>query len=152
AEIRTVFDEVKAHVQRWEEATPVSLKIRRLLDDPEWNARDVLLVLPDARTMDVFIVSDVGITCDCTVMDAAGFVRSADAECRRIIVVRPEPKVIRALMTMRATVSRILCLGDAAGAASVATELELIASIPDFTPFAARAQSLDNALKRGGAD
>jgi hypothetical protein len=152
ADLREAFDAVKSQIARWEGATPVSLKLRTLLDDKGWNARDVLLVLPDARTTDVFLVSDRGIDCSCTVIDAAALVEHAKQEWRRLLVVRPEPTTMRALLTLPTTPGQVLLLGDCAGMPSLTVELEQLASIAEFAPFAARARALLVALGRGGAD
>jgi hypothetical protein len=153
AETRELLDEVKSRVCNWEQATPVSLKLAQLLGDSGWNASDVLLVLPDARTADVFLVSDSGVACKCTVIEASNLTDLTNtSDWRRVMVVRPESKVVRALLTMPTSPSRVLLLGDAAGTSLIAAELKPLASFPEFAPFAARAAALYAALERGGAD
>jgi len=152
ADLREAFDAVKSRIARWEGATPVSLKLRTLLEDAGWNARDVLLVLPDARTADVFVVSDRGIECSCTVIEAAALVEHATQEWRRLLIIRPEPTTMRALVTLPTTPGQVLLLGDCAGIPSLTVELEQLASIAEFAAFAARARGLLDALAQGGAD
>jgi hypothetical protein len=152
SDVRSVLDDVSQRITQWDGATPVSLKLRGLLADSDWNARDVLLILPDARTRDVFMVSDSAMDCFCTVIDASAFAQQADAEWRRILIVRPEPRTVRALLTMRTAPGSVLLLGDCAGVTPVAIELSQLASLREFAPFAARAKALTEALTRGGAD
>jgi hypothetical protein len=152
ADIRQFLDEVKSRTHDWEHATPISLKLAQLLSDPEWNACDVLLVLPDARTTDVFLVSDGGVGCACRVIEASDLTeRVTTDQWRRIVIVRPEPKTVRILLTMHASSSRVLLLGDAAGASLIAVEVKPLLSLPEFVPFAARAAALSAALDKGGA-
>lgn len=151
-DIRRLLNEIRAHVNEWEQATPVSLKLAQLLGYPEWNAPDVLLVLPDPRTVDMFLVSDCGVNCACTVIDVSQLAEQTNTtEWRRIIILRPEPKALRVLLTMPATPSRVLLLGDTAGISLIAAELRVIVSLPDFAPFAARAAAMSTALLEGGA-
>jgi hypothetical protein len=152
ADIRAVLEDLSSHIAQWDGATPVSLKLRSILADPAWNARDVLLVLPDTRTTDVFLVSDSAIDCGCTVIDGSTFAEHAETGWRRIIIVRPDSKAVRGLLTLRNAPTFTLLLGDSAGAVPIAFELEQIASISDFAPFARRARALADALRRGGAD
>lgn len=153
ADIRRLMDEVSSRVRDWEQDTPVSLKLMQLLNDPEWNARDVLLVLPDAHTADVFLVSNRGMGCACTVTEISQLAKQANFNgWRRIMIVRPEPKALRALLTTPITPSCVLLLGDAAGTSLIAAELRLLASIPEFSPFAGRTAALTAALSRGGVD
>lgn len=85
-DIRRLLNEIRAHVNEWEQATPVSLKLAQLLGYPEWNAPDVLLVLPDPRTVDMFLVSDCGVNCTCTVIDVSQLAEQANTtEWRRIV-------------------------------------------------------------------
>lgn len=152
ADIRALLDEIQSHVRTWEQCTPVSLKLTQLLSDPEWNACDVLLVMPDASTADVFLVSDLGVNCACTITEVSQLAKQASLkEWRRIMIVRPEPTVLRTLLTTPITPSHVLLLGDAAGISLIATELKLLASIPEFSVLAQRTEELLAALNRGGA-
>jgi hypothetical protein len=152
-DIRQLLDSVKSHIGQWENATPISLKLAQLLRDSAWNAHDVLLVLPDTRTTDVFVVSDCGVGCLCTIIEVSGFLEAADrSSWRRCIVLRPEPRAVRTLLTTRGTLSHVLLLGDTAGMSLLAAELDQLISIPEFAPFSARATALRDALNRGGAN
>lgn len=152
-DIRVLSDEVWSRVCSWERDTPVSLKLSHLLTDPEWNAHDVLLVMPDACTADVFLVSDLGVSCACTIIEASQIAKQASLNgWRRIMIVRPELPALRTLLTTHITPSRVLLLGDAAGVSLISAELSLLASIPEFSAFAGRAEALAAALNRGGAD
>jgi hypothetical protein len=153
ADIHALLEDVWSRVGSWEQDTPVSLKLAQLLSDPEWNAHDVLLVMPDACTVAVFLVSDRGLSCACTIIEASKLTKQASLkEWRWIIIVRPEPPALRTLLTMCIMPSRVLLLGDAAGISLIATELRLLASIREFSVLAGRAEELANALNRGGAD
>ena len=152
-DIRELLEEVRSHIGQWESATPISLKLERLFRDSEWNARDVLLVLPDARTKDVFVVSDFGVSCLCAVIAVSGLIEAANRKSwRRSIVLRPEPRSVRTLLTMVGTPSQVLLLGDAAGISFLTAELDQLVSIREFAPFAGRAMALRDALHRGGAE
>jgi hypothetical protein len=152
ADIRALSDEIWSRVGRWEQDTPVSLKLAHLLSDPEWNAHDVLLVMPNACTADVFLVSDLGVSCACTVVNVSQLAKRASSKrWRRIMIVSPEPMALRTLLTMHISPSRVLLLGDAAGISLIAAELRLLASIPEFSVFAGRTEALTAALNRGGA-
>lgn len=153
ADISAISDEVWSRIRSWEQDTPVSLKLTQLLSDPEWNAHDVLLVMPDVCTAEVFLVSDCGVSCDCIVVEVSQLAKQAGLKgWRRIMIMRPEPTALRTLLTMHITPSRVLLLGDTAGISLIAAELRLLASIPEFSVFAGRTEALAAALKRGGAD
>ena len=152
-DIHKLRNEVRSRVSNWEQATPVSLKLAQLLSNSEWNSRDVLLVLPDAHTADVFLVSNLGVNCACTVIDVAQLAEQVNInEWRRIVILRPEPRALRTLLTMSITPSYVLLLGDAAGISMISAELKLLESIPEFSPFASRSKTLSIALRSGGAD
>lgn len=152
AEIRALSDEIRSRIGSWEKDTPVSLKLMQLLKDSDWNARDVLLVMPDAHTADVFLVSDYGVSSLCVVVEASQLANQTRLKgWRRIIIVRPEPKVLRTFLTMPLSPCQVLLLGDAAGISLIAAELSLLASIPEFLPLVGRIAALSTALERGGA-
>lgn len=152
-DVSTILDEVWSRIRSWEQDSPVSLKLAQLLSDPEWNAHDVLLVMPDVYTAEVFLVSDCGVNCDCTVVEVSQLGKQAKLKrWRRIMIIRPEPTVLRTLLTMHITPSCVLLLGDTAGISLIAAELRLFASIPEFSVFTGRTEALAAALKKGGAD
>jgi hypothetical protein len=152
ADVRTLLEEIRSRVSRWESDTPVSLKLSQVLVDPQWNSREVLLVLPDGRTADVFLVSNRGIGCACTVIGLSDLAQQAGLGIwSRIILVRPEPKAIRVLLTMPNASSRILLIGDTVGASIIMVELSLLGGLPEFKPFAVRTAALSAALIKGGA-
>ena len=152
-DIRAAVNEITAHLDRWHLATPVSLKVAQLLNDPSWNAPDVLLVFPDDRTSSVFSVSDSGLKCLCTCSDVFKLAEVATTrEWRRIVVLRPELRAIRVLLPMPACPEKILILGDAAGITLVGAELHALAAIPEFSLFAGRTTALLTALQRGGCE
>jgi hypothetical protein len=151
-DIRTLLSEIRSHLDGWMERTPVSLKLSQLMSEPAWNLPDVLLVLPNARTVDVFKVSDSGVTCDCTVIDASRLADRSGSAWRRIIMVRPQWFTMRELITMAHAPDRVLLLTDAAGGSQIAAELGPLASLPVFSRFARRAAAISAALTSGGAD
>ena len=151
-DIRNVIDKIRYRISTWEEKTPISMKLSKLLSESEWNAPDVLLVLPNSPTVDIFIVSNVGIECSCTVIRASQLAKEvANSLWRRIIAVKPEPDVLRTFLLMRAAPERVLLLGDTAGVPLMAKELQLLASLREFAPLALRAKHLSSALREGGA-
>jgi hypothetical protein len=152
-EIRSLLAEIRTHLEGWTESTPVSLKLPQLMSIPVWNQSDVLLVLPNARTVDVFMVSDNGLHCRCTVVDASRFSdRVFATRWRRIIIVRPRWSTVRELITMAQVPDRVLLLADAAGASQIAAELGPLSTIAEFSRFARRASAISAALVSGGAE
>ena len=109
--------------------------------------------MPDAYTADVFLVSSRGMSCACNVIDAKQFTKLANSNgWRRIMILRPETEALHTVLTMHISPSRVLLLGDAAGISLIVAELRLLASIPEFSALAGRAEMLSDALKTGGAD
>lgn len=151
-DIRELRGAIISRINNWKAATPVSTKLTKLLMAPEWNAQDVLLVLPDLRTAEVFKSSRSGETCSCTVVATGQLAeRIANHTWRRIMLVKPEPNAVRALLTMPSATEHVLLLCDAASASLFFAELEPLQSLSAFAPFAKRAAALAAALERGGA-
>ena len=49
----------------WDEETPVSAKLARVLEEDAWNRATTALIIPDRRTADVYLSSDrvLGVLC-----------------------------------------------------------------------------------------
>ncbi len=151
-DIRALLVEIRARLDTWKEATPVSLKMAQLMRDRDWNRPDVLLVLPNARTVDVFTVSNGGLPCTCTIVDSSRLADRTSSRWRRIIVVKSRWRSVRDLLTMENAPERVLFLSDAAGASLIGAELGPLATFPAFSRFAKRARALSSALISGGAE
>jgi len=152
-EIRESLADLRERVANWKNTTPVSQKLGHLLALGEWNREDVLLVLPDGATADIFRVSDAGVRCKSVVVDVSMFTEHLRTHpWRRIILVRPEPRSVNMLIAMESNPERVLLLGESAGAGLLQADLRTLASLPEFTPFAGRISDLLTALDEGGAN
>lgn len=150
---RRLVAEIEAKVQAWNEETPVSAKLAQVLRDPAWNARNVVLAIPDRRTADIYLSSDRALSVACEIADhRALFARMVALKPKRVILLGPTPEALRALLIIEDLPDRVLLLGDAAGSALLAAELVPLARIPAFAAVAQRAAALTAALQRGGAD
>lgn len=152
-EIGSFVDEFNARFKAWEQQTPISIKLSKLLKDKRWNAREVLFAFPDATTADVFLGSDQGIACRSVVIDVsqlAGHLRAS--AWRRIVVFQADNRAVRVLLTTQCRPDVVLLLGDAASTPLLCSDLDPIISLPEFARFAERARALRSALARGGSD
>jgi hypothetical protein len=153
ADIRSLVDAFKDRCDTWKVATPVSLKLVQLLAQSEWNASDVLLVLPDATTAEVFAVSDWGVTCRSSIATSNQLGEFlVNRHWRRILVVRPESRAVYELTTMRRTPERVLLLGDAAGVGLLQADVRTLSALPEFGAYAKRLAAISAALTSGGAN
>jgi hypothetical protein len=59
-EARRLIGDIEARVAAWDEETPVSAKLARVLQDDAWNNETTALIIPDRRTADE--VSDISVT------------------------------------------------------------------------------------------
>lgn len=152
-EARRLIHEVETRVTAWDDETPVSAKLARVLEDDAWNSATTALIIPDRRTADVYLSSDRALDVRCQVADARGLAeRLASKLPGRIIVVGTTPDVVRALLTAPAAPQRVLLLGDAAGTALLSAEIAPLSRIAGFAAIAERARAMSAALQRGGAN
>lgn len=144
---------IQAKVAAWEEETPVSAKLATLLDAAHNGAVDTLVVVPDRRVADLFILSERVRRWKIDVVAAEGLAAQlAAAQPRRMIVVGPTPEILHVLLTSAAVPASVSLLGDSSGVGLLAAELGPIERLSEFAPLAARALALRKALSRGGAD
>lgn len=152
-EARRLMRDVRTRVMAWDEETPVSAKLARVLEDDSWNSATTALIIPDRRTADVYLSSDRALRVRCQVADVRGLMeRLASRSPTRVIVVGPTPDTIRALLTAPVAPQRVLLLGDAAGTALLSAEIAPLIRIAAFAPIAERARAMSAALQRGGAN
>src|SRR5262249_53103677 len=114
----------------------------------EWNAPDVLMTFPDPRTAELFLVSDGGRLCDCTVVDGrqlAGRLRSGG--WRRMIAVAPDLGVVRSVLAAEVAPERALFLTDATGTTWIDAELVPLMSLHGLARYAERARALLRSVR-----
>src|SRR5204863_2859345 len=56
-EARRLIRDVRTRVMAWDEETPVSAKLARVLEDDAWNSATTALIIPDRRTADGYLSS-----------------------------------------------------------------------------------------------
>lgn len=152
-EARRLVRDVRTRVMAWDEETPVSAKLARVLEDDAWNSATTALIIPDRRTADVYLSSDRALGVRCEVADVRGLMgRLASRSPSRIIVVGPTPDAVRALLTAPVASERVLLLGDGAGTALLSAEIAPLIRLEAFAPIAERARAISAALQRGGAN
>ncbi len=151
--LRGVHERVCATVSQWEAATPISLKLRRMVESGKGDPDGTLLVLPDRTLVDLFLASDLALQCPWGVTAAKTMLEAARASgARRWLVVRPTSNSLKAILTSDLSPERVDILGDAAGSALLAAELAPISRLPAFAPYAGRAAALLEAIGRGSSD
>ena len=151
--VRGVTAELTAKLDTWDDETPVSVKLNRLMEQAAWNNSQTLLSIADLRAAEIYISSDRALRNACDIVDHRALpARLAVMPPKRVIVIGPTPEAVRALLTTPASPERVLLLGDAAGSALLAGEIGPLSRIAAFAAVAGRAQALATALKRGGAD
>lgn len=151
--LRGVHEQVCATVSQWEAATPISLKLKRLVESGKGDPDGTLLVLPDRTLVDLFLASDLALHCPWGVTAAKTMLEAARASgARRWLVVRPTSDSLKAILTSDLSPERVDILGDAAGSALLAAELAPISRLPAFAPYAGRAAALLEAIGRGSSD
>ncbi|MGH9808627.1 MAG: hypothetical protein ACRD9W_15515, partial [Terriglobia bacterium] len=124
AEARRLIQDVETRVTAWDDETPVSAKLVRVLEDNAWNSATTTLVIPDRRMADVYLSSNRALDVRCQIADVRGLAeRLAPKSPTRIIVVGTTPDVVRALLTAPVAPERVLLLGDAAGTALLSAEI-----------------------------
>lgn len=152
-EARRLIRDVETRVTAWDEETPVSAKLTRVLEEDAWNSTTTALIIPDRRTADVYLSSDRALGVRCQIADVRGLMERLTSESpTRIIVVGTTPEVVRALLTAPVAPQRILLLGDAAGTAMLSAEIAPLTRIAGFAAIAERAHAMSTALQRGGAN
>lgn len=153
AEARRLIHDVESRVTAWDDETPVSVKLARVLEEDAWNSLTTTLVIPDRRMTDVYLSSNRALGVRCHISDACGLAeRLASKTPTRVIVVGMTPDVVRALLTAPVAPQRVLLLGDAAGSALLAAEIAPLIRIAGFAAIAERARAMSAALQRGGAN
>lgn len=151
--LRGVHQRVCATVSQWEAATPISLKLKRLVESGKGDPEGSLLVLSDRTLVDLFLASDLALQCRWGVTAANTMLEAARASgARRWLVVRPTSDSLKAILTSDLSPERVDILGDAAGSALLAAELTPISRLPAFAPYAGRAEALLEAIGRGSSD
>jgi hypothetical protein len=152
-EARRLIREVERRVTAWDEETPVSAKLARVLEEDVWNSATTALIIPDRRTADVYLSSDRALGVLCQIADARALMeRLTSKPPTRIIVVGTTPEVVRVLLTAPVAPQKILLLGDAAGTALLSAEIAPLIRIAGFAAIAERARAMSTALQRGGAN
>lgn len=152
-EARRLIRDVETRVAAWDDETPVSAKLVRVLEDDSWNSATTTLIIPDRRTADVYLSSDRALRIRCQIADVRGLTEWLTSKSpTRIIVVGTTPDVVRALLTAPVAPQRILLLGDAAGTALLSAEIAPLTRIAGFAAIAERARAMSTALQRGGAN
>lgn len=152
-EARRLIRDVETRVTAWDEETPVSAKLTRVLEDNAWNSATTALIIPDRWTADVYLSSDRALGVRCQIADVRGLMeRLTSKSPTRIIVVGTTPDVVRALLTAPVAPQRVLLLGDAAGTALLSAEIAPLTRIAGFAAIAERARAMSTALQRGGAN
>ena len=150
---RRLVKDIETRVTAWDEETPVSAKLTRVLQDTAWNSELTALIIPDRRTADVYLSADRALGLRCEVADARGLPNLLTSRRpTRIIIVGPTPDVVRALLTAQAAPQRVLLLGDSAGIALLSAEIAPLGRIAAFAPIAERVRAMSAALQRGGAN
>jgi hypothetical protein len=139
--------------QQWGEETPVSAKLRALLENEDWNTQRTLIAIPERRIAEVLLASDRAVHWKCPVIDHAGLAEALDKTALdRVIVVGPTTTSLRALLTSEGAPTKAILIGDSTGSALLAGELSPLSRLPAFKSVAPRATALIDALKRGGLD
>ena len=152
-DIEAVVKQIERKVANWEDDTPVAAKLAELLASPDINAARTTIALPGRRICEVYLASDRAVHCRCAIVDHHNLpIHLEEQDPERLIVIGPTPEAIRALLTARKVPKTVYLLGDAAGSSLLSSELAAIETIPEFAPFAVRANALTAALRRGGAD
>jgi hypothetical protein len=72
AEARPLIQEIETRVTAWDDETPVSAKLARVLEDDAWNGATTTLVIPDRRMADVYLSSDRALDVRCQITDVRG--------------------------------------------------------------------------------
>lgn len=108
-------------------------------------------MFPQRRIVDLFLVSDRGVSCRCTAAAARDLPSLDLSGVRRLIVIQPHWLTVRALMVLKTAPERVLLLGDTASAALATSELNALSTMDGFKPFARRATALAQAIGDGGA-
>lgn len=152
-EARRLIRDVENRATAWDEETPVSAKLARVLEDNTWNSAATALIIPDRRTADVYLSSDRALGVRCQIADVRGLTEWLTSKSpTRIVVVGATPDVVRALLTAPVAPQRVLLLGDAAGTALLSAEIAPLSRIAGFAAIAERARAMSTALQRGGAN
>ena len=147
---RSALERIRASVEhtvgQWERATPISLKLKAMLESL-WT-ENVLLVLSDRILVDLFGTSDMAVGCRWTVAadkDLEAVASSCGAD--HWIVVKPKPETIKTLVTTALSPKRVDILGDCAGSALLQMDLRPLTTLAAFEPYAARAKALLDAIE-----
>ena len=153
SEALRLSDSIQAKVAAWEQETPVSAKLSALLDASNDATAKTLVVVPDRRIADLFILSDRVKRWNIDVVTAENLAfHLASATPRRMVVTGPTPETIQVLLTSATLPASVSILGDSSGVGLLIAELGPIERLAEFAPLAARASALRRALSRGGAD
>lgn len=151
--LRGFHERVCATVSQWETATPISLKLERLIELGKSDHETTLLVLPDRTLVDLFLASDIALQCTWRVTAAKTLLEAAQVSgALRWIVIRPTSDSLKAMLTSDLTPGKVDILGDAAGSALLAAELAPLSKLPAFAPYAGRAAALLDAIGRTASD
>lgn len=153
AEARRLAMDIEAKVESWAKETPVSAKLATVLDASGKRATGTMIAVPTDRVRDVFLSSDRAQRWDCDVVAPENLAAQlAATRPERLIVVGPNPEIVRVLLTSPEVPAIVVLIGDTAGVGLVCSELRPITRIEAFRPLAARAEALLAALARGGGD
>lgn len=142
-----IYERMTNTVDAWDIESPISLKIRNMIEAGETIDQKTLFVLPDRNLVDIFLASDIALRCRWSVTNGREMLETARlAAASRMVVVRPTSNLLRTLITGDSIPPRVDILGDASGAALLAAELAPIAKLAAFAAYAGRASALMEAI------
>lgn len=134
----------------WAEATPVSLVLDRLLEQPEWNGPEAVISFPDRDVADLYgaAVAPGRVKGRLAVHETLG---EDLAMAASVLVVAPRAEAIEAMLSASVINAKVLLLGDCAGIGLAMSLLGTVAATQGMEDVAKRARDLRAALERGGA-
>jgi hypothetical protein len=146
-------NQIERKLEGWRLATPVSLKLASILAEPDVNAPDTLITMPDRRIVEAYLASDRAMAVIARVVDHRNVASTIEAtRYRRMVAIGPTPELMRTLLTDKACPEDVTILGDAAGATLILAQLRPLTRVAAFKGLAPRAQALLKAFERGGSD
>jgi hypothetical protein len=151
-ELKDAYAAILRTVDRWADATPISLKLRSILGAIQ-NPDDQLLVFPYKSDCDIYQSADAWLTCRVPVVHAKALRYVLDAHRRqRLILVQPDVDTIRTLLVHPNTPSSVVIIGDASGARLLAGELRPLVNLEGFSAVRDRAKPLLDAIGKSAAE
>ena len=146
-------DQVMAKVAAWTDETPVSARLARMLDTAANSGSGIGVVVATRTVADLFSLSDRSQRWKCDIVASDDLAAALTSKpWIHLVVVGPNPEVLRTLLISPRVPRSVSLLGDSAGVGLLAAELAPIERLPAFSALADRAIALRRALLRGGAD